>query len=227
MDPCRNANDTSETWQSQPLAGVCSGNKHTLIEGEDLQLIHSAIDDVKKRAQSQSSTSLELCWTDKLAELKARLPEDGYLKFLRFLRDPMPHDNLMNGHSWKVDPNFYSYSPLQPVLSKKTFRLLILMPAAEKNSSIKCTVAQDLIENGSAYEALSYVWGAVPGESEIELNNRPFMVTKNLKAALRTLRKPKSTRVLWVDAICINQKDSLEKQIQVEMMCEVRLYTSH
>lgn len=118
--------------------------------------------------------------------------------------------------------NSYSYSPLRVVTSKNTFRLLILMPEVEKNSPIKCTLTQELIENEPEYEALSYVWSALPGRSAIQVNNRTFFATKNLEAALRTLRRQKSVRILWIDAICINQDDQIEKQKQVQMMGEVR-----
>jgi hypothetical protein len=46
-------------------------------------------------------------------------------------------------------------------------------------------------------------------------------VTKNCKLALCYLRKEESGRVLWVDAICINQKDDKERGHQVGMMRDV------
>jgi hypothetical protein len=46
-------------------------------------------------------------------------------------------------------------------------------------------------------------------------------VTKNCELALRYLRKENSNRVLWVDAICINQKDNNERGHQVGMMRNV------
>jgi hypothetical protein len=46
-------------------------------------------------------------------------------------------------------------------------------------------------------------------------------VTKNCELALRYLRKENSNRVLWVDAICINQKDKKERGHQVGMMRNV------
>ncbi len=51
----------------------------------------------------------------------------------------------------------------------------------------------------------------------------PFPVTINLKAALRALRQRKKVRVLWVDAVCINQADIPEKNVQVPLMS--RLYS--
>lgn len=43
-------------------------------------------------------------------------------------------------------------------------------------------------------------------------------VTKNLGLALRYLRQEKSGRMLWIDALCINQKDAVEKTAEVQRM---------
>ncbi|KAL8364833.1 hypothetical protein RB595_003893 [Gaeumannomyces hyphopodioides] len=56
--------------------------------------------------------------------------------------------------------------------------------------------------------------------SRIECNNE-LRVTANLCAALRHLRHPLVERILWVDAICINQADKDEKGQQVQFMAEI------
>jgi hypothetical protein len=48
-----------------------------------------------------------------------------------------------------------------------------------------------------------------------------FRVTKNLLCALRHLRTQDSIRVLWVDAICVNQSDLGERGEQVQRMAEL------
>lgn len=222
-DPKGKFSDTSGTCKYRLVLRDKPGHEKASIEVEDLILMLGAIEDAKRWSQLQPSISLELCWTDKLAELKAKLPEVRYERLMRFMRDPRLHKKLMDGHSWRLDPTSYPYTPLRGS-SKDTFRLLMLMPATDKNSPIKCTLVQDLIENEPPYEALSYVWGT--GISEIQVNKRKFPATKNLEAALRALRLQKSVRVLWVDAICINQHDPLEKQMQVQMMAQVRPLTS-
>ncbi|KAF2994066.1 hypothetical protein E8E13_002425 [Curvularia kusanoi] len=53
------------------------------------------------------------------------------------------------------------------------------------------------------------------------LNGNSFPITKNLECGLRHLRSNQSARVLWVDAICIDQKDYNERSKQVAMIGEI------
>ncbi|ERF68824.1 hypothetical protein EPUS_06268 [Endocarpon pusillum Z07020] len=76
------------------------------------------------------------------------------------------------------------------------------------------------------YEALSYFWGEGRG-CEIALNGRPFKVTSNLFSALQQLRLEDRDRVLWIDAICINQDDYEERGHQVSLMRRIYETAAH
>jgi len=73
-----------------------------------------------------------------------------------------------------------------------------------------------------AYEALSYCWGEI-GDNlpTILLHGHTFEVTKNLHGALFRLRRHTEPRLLWVDAVCINQKDVQECNSQVVLMDQI------
>ncbi|KAF2728575.1 hypothetical protein EJ04DRAFT_416277, partial [Polyplosphaeria fusca] len=43
----------------------------------------------------------------------------------------------------------------------------------------------------------------------------------NLFAALRHLRNAKESRSLWIDAICINQSDVIEREIEIKRMGDI------
>ncbi|KAI2602746.1 HET-domain-containing protein [Hypoxylon sp. NC1633] len=69
-----------------------------------------------------------------------------------------------------------------------------------------------------SYDALSYTWGGLEKTDEIIVDDRVLGVTRNLYAALMKLRSPTETRRLWIDAICIDQDNVLERNHQVHMM---------
>ncbi|KAM5349851.1 hypothetical protein ACJ41O_006356 [Fusarium nematophilum] len=51
------------------------------------------------------------------------------------------------------------------------------------------------------------------GPTEMLMN-----ITANVEAILRQLRRPDQPRMLWIDAICINQDDAREREAQVLLM---------
>jgi hypothetical protein len=72
------------------------------------------------------------------------------------------------------------------------------------------------------YRALSYTWGSKhTSRVKIFINGLPFLVTQNLFLALRRLRDLKYTQPFYIDAICINQNDNAEKNVQVRHMSNI------
>ncbi|KAE8444914.1 hypothetical protein EG329_014162, partial [Mollisiaceae sp. DMI_Dod_QoI] len=70
----------------------------------------------------------------------------------------------------------------------------------------------------SSYDALSYRWGSSLPKRDIVLDGRQVLVRFNLRDALKKLEYAQTERLLWVDAICINQDDISERNHQVAMM---------
>lgn len=68
------------------------------------------------------------------------------------------------------------------------------------------------------YEALSYTWGDESIRHTILIDGCDFSVGQNLFDALRGLRVEVKERMLWVDAICINQSDVPERNKQISIM---------
>lgn len=68
------------------------------------------------------------------------------------------------------------------------------------------------------YEALSYTWGDLNAKTTLFLDGRPVQVTENLACSLRHLRMPHEGRLLWIDALCINQADGPEVNTYVQRM---------
>ncbi|TLD16372.1 uncharacterized protein PgNI_00620 [Pyricularia grisea] len=115
----------------------------------------------------------------------------------------------------------YKYKAID--LATDAIRLFRLFPApTEKGDTelIRCEIFETFLHQveGVPYEALSYTWGDATQQHEIELNGKAHLVTSNLYQALRDLRLENEDRVLWVDAICINQQDVRERGHQVGQM---------
>ncbi|KAK0674420.1 heterokaryon incompatibility protein-domain-containing protein [Cercophora samala] len=74
------------------------------------------------------------------------------------------------------------------------------------------------------YEALSYTWADANGQAsrtkQLYLGKEwaVFPITTNCEAALRHVRLPNTERYVWVDTVCINQFDNLERSHQVQLM---------
>jgi len=68
-----------------------------------------------------------------------------------------------------------------------------------------------------AYEALSYVWGSSAQVSQIvhQSTQTAIFITRNLHDALKGVRDSDQDRVIWVDALCINQEDVTQMLLSV------------
>jgi hypothetical protein len=124
----------------------------------------------------------------------------------------------------------FVYPPLPP----DRLRLLILHPG-KPSDEISCSLMTDLWSCVSEFEAVSYVWGSSERPYKIKCNvatrvSRPHIlfpkakpdkdmsVTASLKRLLERLRGEEGYRILWIDAICINQNSNEEKSSQVAVM---------
>ena len=106
-------------------------------------------------------------------------------------------------------------------LKEGEFRLMTLQPGTRLDpivfelQVIKLSLQPD-------YAALSYVWGDPTVTEPIFMSTgQQLAATTNLVAALRRLRHKQQPRVLWVDALCINQKDLDERAAQVIQMSKI------
>jgi hypothetical protein len=70
---------------------------------------------------------------------------------------------------------------------------------------------------GLHYHALSYAAGDLCDTVKVKVENVEFNVFRSVDAAMRRLRS-KSSHPIWIDQICINQSDRVEKQQQIMLM---------
>lgn len=107
-----------------------------------------------------------------------------------------------------------------PLLEGKVIRLLELEPGTWTDPiSIHLFVTE--LEFAPQYEALSYVWGDPLSRIPILCNGRTLEVTYSLHAAFRRVRLHDRPRILWADAVCINQEHLVERSYHVSFMADI------
>jgi hypothetical protein len=141
---------------------------------------------------------------------------------------PFLHDRQDQGHDARLTdfdntlpPNsLFSYPALMK--GEKT-RLLVLEPGSFQDE-LKCHLMTVTHLKDFHYQALSYVWGKKLATITESSSGKKIKITENLEAALRRIRDAVEPRLLWVDAICIDQSNKSERSAQVEIMQSI--YTS-
>lgn len=135
--------------------------------------------------------------------------------------------------------NHYQYRPLS--FHHDEIRLIKLQPGPAE-ADIEIEVFHEDCSSNPVYEALSYVWGSPrrtdivlvrhassgaasktsrakstqPDPAQMEATTKCFLpMTDSLAVALRHLQNVEEPRTLWIDAICINQDDMVERSAEV------------
>ena len=113
------------------------------------------------------------------------------------------------------------YMPAPLTRERREIRLIYLHPGAF-GEDIKCTITVASLHENPEYEALSYAWGDPTQRTPIYLNGQKHHATNNLVTALRYLREGiREPRVLWIDALSINQTLDEEKSWHVAIMSSI------
>jgi hypothetical protein len=114
----------------------------------------------------------------------------------------------------------FEYEPID--LEGHSFRLVQLSKG--EDGPIQCELFDAWLhdaKNAIEYEALSYTWGGTDKPYEIEMNGGKMPITENLSLALRHLRYQHQDRIVWIDAICIDQDNDKERGHQVRQMASI------
>ncbi|PMD47111.1 HET-domain-containing protein, partial [Hyaloscypha variabilis F] len=109
-------------------------------------------------------------------------------------------------------------------LTSNEFRLLRLCPVQNGDDPFHLSLHTYTHDDCPEYETVSYTWGGEEGDSSL---CKPIFLgpywdvlfqTRNCWDMLKLLRPREGFRMVWVDAICINQRDKEEREDQVAKM---------
>ncbi|KAF2116413.1 heterokaryon incompatibility protein-domain-containing protein [Lophiotrema nucula] len=111
-------------------------------------------------------------------------------------------------------------SSVRDVHQGTEIRLLKVFPAYV-GELIFCDMYSTSLEEKPEFKALSYAWGNSKMTHTIHVKNLEIRITANLHQALMQLRSQEDFLILWVDALCINQDDVVERNYQVRQMPKI------
>ena len=107
---------------------------------------------------------------------------------------------------------------------ENAIRILEILGGAYADPVVCRLHVAGLPEAELTYSALSYTWQADYAQQPLQAiscNGSTVRIGKNLFDAIRRVRTPISSRLIWADALCINQDDVRERSTQVSRMNEI------
>lgn len=140
------------------------------------------------------------------------------MHFISIARDFLYHRGCKTRKDQPPTLTTNMYTPLDR--RRREIRLVAILPG-KWSKTVHCTLSIASLNDAPAYEALSYTWGDANDTVPICVNGQPFNATRCLWHALRRLRCTKKRRVVWIDALCINQANDEEKSWQVASMGDI------
>src|SRR5690349_9713533 len=102
----------------------------------------------------------------------------------------------------------------KPLAYPDSTRVVNIQPG-DTSSLLRISLQEIRLQDKSLYEALSYSWATEDGDDSrsvsLDCDGFCIYITKNCEAAIRQFRLAHAIRIMWIDAICINQADFHER----------------
>ncbi|KAH7088037.1 heterokaryon incompatibility protein-domain-containing protein [Paraphoma chrysanthemicola] len=117
------------------------------------------------------------------------------------------------------------YSPLD--VKTQEIRLLELQPAEQPNQPLHGILRHVSLVSSAAqsppltYETISYVWGKAQFDKRIHLIGQALAITSRVEEILCRLRCKDKPRTIWIDSICIDQSNIIERSKQILLMRKI------
>lgn len=135
--------------------------------------------------------------------------------------NPVEQAELLTQVSEAETPDTMSPKSLYPnSLPDSSLRILILDPGV-MGSKITGSIQEVSLLDPPMYNAVSYFWGQEPAIHRIFIDNKAILVRPNLFHAIQRMRQRTGHIRLWIDSICINQLDDVERSAQVRQMATI------
>ena len=113
--------------------------------------------------------------------------------------------------------SMYKNASLDP--ASTAIRLLELTD--DGSIDIACKFHLYRLEEAPEYSAVSYTWGSTKDPMKVVVNGCLISVRRNLWQFLRRAKETQDRKVIWIDALCIDQNNVKERDSQAQMMGKI------
>jgi hypothetical protein len=137
--------------------------------------------------------------------------------FMRILPDATPfYSACAANNSTDVPPFQYTSLP-----GSRHIRLLKRTYGELPNTMAFDFISLPLESAADEFVAISYCWGTASTNKRLPLSDGSYIpITENVEALLTHIFT-EDHDLIWLDAVCINQRDDVEKGAQVQMMKDI------
>ncbi|KAI2781067.1 HET-domain-containing protein [Daldinia loculata] len=112
----------------------------------------------------------------------------------------------------------------RPLTESGEIRVFSLDPSPNREAILKGSFQHIVLPTQyftDHYVALSYVWGDSTTTDTILVEGHKIGIAANLSAALRDIRNKTRVLRIWIDALCIDQRNIPERNRQVALMGDI------
>jgi len=158
------------------------------------------------------------------------------MQWLRYQTAHLPHCRVFIDRQHKILQYFYDNLTQTQMTSSRTRKFVYDKQLAEEGSTrirlinvlpgyrgtkLRSELRYVSLDKVPEYDAISYYWGDEEPSVEVDCDGRSLLVRPNLAGALSHFRDKDEPTYLWADAMCINQDDNDEKNVQVGLMRKI------
>ncbi|SCV52087.1 uncharacterized protein FFB14_12407 [Fusarium fujikuroi] len=119
----------------------------------------------------------------------------------------------------RLQGTFFQPHIYAPLTSPSHIRVLFIQPGVNEDTLVASFELLDLNAANIRFEAISYQWSEGGGhKASMRLGGEKISINAYLRGILLHLRLEQHIRVVWADALCVNQSDHAERLQQVSIM---------
>ena len=113
--------------------------------------------------------------------------------------------------------SLYKYSKLEKPRNIRLLRLNMRWFCSEPS----CEIIEVPLDDAPPFEAISYTWGGQKLDIPLKVNGKKLLVTAAVDEMLFNQRSIFGSKLFWIDAICIDQSNLDEKNVQLPLMANI------